>query len=49
MQLSRATLQEGLDLFQVAARSDLIMLKNVLDTDMLEAMARLEVQADETR
>ncbi|KAK8093142.1 uncharacterized protein PG998_014543 [Apiospora kogelbergensis] len=49
VQLSRATQWEGLYLFREPARSDFIEPKNVLDSDMREAVARPERQASETR
>ncbi|KAK8118347.1 uncharacterized protein PG998_002973 [Apiospora kogelbergensis] len=49
VQLSRATRWEGLYLFQEPARSNFIEPKNVLDSEMREAVARLEKRGDETR
>ena len=49
VQLSRATRWEGLYLFQEPARSDFIEPKNVLDSEMREAVAGLERRGDETR
>ncbi|KAK8013591.1 hypothetical protein PG991_009184 [Apiospora marii] len=48
MQLSRATQWEGLYLFQEPERSESIEPK-VLDSDIKNAVARLERQGDETR
>ena len=49
VQLPRATRWKGLYLFQEPARSDFIEPKNVLDSDMKNAVAWLERQGDETR
>ncbi|KAK8872334.1 hypothetical protein PGQ11_002848 [Apiospora arundinis] len=49
VQLSRATRWEGLYLFQEPERSDFIEPRNVLDSAMKNAAARLERQGDETR
>ncbi|KAK8106610.1 hypothetical protein PG999_009969 [Apiospora kogelbergensis] len=49
VQLSRATQWEGLYLFQEPERSDSIEPRNVLESNMKNAAARLERQGDETR
>ncbi|KAK8096383.1 uncharacterized protein PG998_014251 [Apiospora kogelbergensis] len=48
VQLSQATRWEGIYLFQEPAQLDFIEPKNVLDSDMREAVARLERQGRET-
>lgn len=49
VQLSRAERWEGLHLFRKPARGDFIEPKNVLDSDMRQAVLRLEKLGDETR
>jgi hypothetical protein len=49
VQLSRAERWEGLYLFREPARGDFIELKNALDSDMRQAVVRLEKLGDETR
>jgi ATP-dependent DNA helicase PIF1 len=49
VQLSRAERWEGLYLFRKPARGDFIEPKNVLDSAMREAVAKLERLGDETR